>query len=328
MRWRIFGLIFSLCVTSSLVGQNVTHGVIMCWNVENFFDTYDDPNTADDEFTPFGEKRWGKKKFEAKRNQISKTIISVKDEYGSYPFVVGLVEVENSYVLNDLVTQTPLTKLGFKYIHRESVDPRGIECALLYREDYFSPKMVRNISVERVYVDRPIRDILYVKGVYSPLEDSIKKDTLHLLVNHWSSKLGGEKVSQPNRMASALRVVEVVDSILAISPTANVLVMGDFNDTPNSKPVSALEYSKGGLILLSKKFHKDRKGTIKYKGEWELIDHFAVSPNMEGWSMSIYSPKFLLEEDKQYLGVKPARTYSGPKYLRGVSDHLPIILTK
>lgn len=325
MRWWLFGLV----VLCSIISTNTAaQNVIMCWNVENYFDTYDNPNTADDEFTPFGEKHWGRQRFINKRNNISKTIISVKDEYGAYPFIVGMVEVENSYVLKELVSDTPLSKLGYNYIHRESVDPRGIECALLYREGDFSPILVKNVGVEKVYENKPIRDILYVKGVYYSKDVTIEGDTIHVLVNHWSSKLGGESVSEPNRMASALRVVEVVDSILTVAHDANVVVMGDFNDTPDSRPVSVLGYSKGGLKVLSESLFREKKGTIKYKGEWELIDHFAVSPNMYNWVMSIYSPDFLLEEDKQYLGVKPARTYNGPKYLGGVSDHLPIILSE
>lgn len=297
----------------------------MCWNVENYFDTYDNPDTADDEFTPVGEKFWSRKRFRTKRNAIAKTILSLKDSYGDYPFLVGLVEVENSYVLKELVTDTPLSKLGYKYIHRDSYDPRGIECALLYRDGSFRPLEVKNIEVERVYPDKPIRHILYTKGV-----ELTTGDTLHIFVNHWSSKLGGEKRSAPNRVASALEVVKMVDSISLANPATkpNIIIMGDMNDTYGSEPMNVLNLAKEELHILSAQLSQDQVGTIKYKGEWELIDHFVVSEPLSHYEMEIYRAEFLLEEDNKFLSDKPARTYSGPRYLGGVSDHLPIILHK
>lgn len=298
---------------------------VMCWNVENYFDTYDDPDTADDEFTPRGEKFWSKKRFLAKRNAISKTILSVRDAYGEYPFLVGLVEVENSYVLKELVTDTPLAKLDYQYIHRDSYDPRGIECALLYRETCFTPLEVRNIEVERVYYDKPLRHILYVKGL-----ERVSGDTLHIFVNHWSSKLGGEKHSAPNRLASALKVVRLADSIAVSNPEnqPNIIIMGDLNDICHSEPLNALKLAGVPLFVLSEGFDPQKEGTTKYKGEWELIDHFVVSESLSRYTMGIYTPEFLLQRDNQYISMKPYRTYSGPKYLGGVSDHLPIVLHK
>lgn len=298
---------------------------VMCWNVENYFDTYDDPDTADDEFTPLGDKFWSRRRFNSKRNAIAKTILSVRDSYGEYPFLVGMVEVENSYVLKELVTDTPLAKLDYKYIHRDSYDPRGIECALLYREGYFLPLEIRNIEVERVYPEKPIRHILYAKGV-----ELHSGDTLHIFVNHWSSKLRGEKRSAPNRMASALNVVKMADLISVSSPDSDpkIIIMGDLNDTYGSEPLEALKLAKVPLHILSGRFDLKKEGTLKYKGEWELIDHFVVSDPLAECKMEIYNPDFLLERDNQYLSKKPARTYSGPKYLGGVSDHLPIILYK
>lgn len=298
---------------------------VMCWNVENYFDTFDDPDTADDEFTPRGDRFWSKKRFQAKKNAIAKTILSVRDEYGDYPFLVGLVEVENSYVVKELATDTPLAKLGYKYIHRNSCDPRGIECALLYRQEFFRPLEIKNIEVERVYYDKPLRHILYTKGV-----ELTTGDTLHIFVNHWSSKLGGEKRSAPNRVASALALVKVVDSLYSAAPDPlpNVIIMGDLNDTFGSEPLNTLKFSDLPLHILSEGFDHGKEGTIKYQGEWELIDHFVVSEPLSEYEMTIYIPDFLLERDKVYLSSKPLRTYSGPKYLGGVSDHLPIILQK
>jgi predicted extracellular nuclease len=322
--YSTFAILFSILLSSGSFAQG-WDSPVMCWNVENYFDTYDDPDTADDEFTPRGDKFWSKKRFLAKRNAISKTILSIKDTYGEYPFLVGLVEVENSYVLKELVTDTPLAKLDYQYIHRDSYDPRGIECALLYREAHFTPLEVHNVEVERVYYDKPLRHILYVKGV-----ERGSGDTLHIFVNHWSSKLGGEKRSAPNRLASALKVVRMADSIAFSNPDKepNILIMGDLNDICHSEPLNALKLARTPLMILSEGFDPRKEGTTKYQGEWEFIDHFVVSEPLSRYAMDIYAPEFLLQKESKYLSKKPFRTYSGPKYLGGVSDHLPIILHK
>ncbi len=320
----VISLLLTLFLPICALAQ--TEGVVMSWNVENYFDTKDDKSTQDDEFTPLGAKHWSKTRFNNKRNAIAKTIVSVKEFYGDYPFVVGLVEVENRYVLNELVENTLLSKLGYGYIHRDSHDPRGIECALLYRKGVFIPVEVKNIEVEKVSYNKPLRHILYVKGVVAD-----GRDTLHFFVNHWSSKLGGERESEPHRMASSLKVVSFLDSLANTSSQGGVpkvIIMGDLNDTPYSKPVNALSLSSLPLKILSQDSLLTDKGSIKYKGEWELIDHVIVSQSLGEMMMDIYSPEFLLEEDKSYLSTKPFRSYSGPKYLGGVSDHLPVILYK
>ena len=295
----------------------------MFWNVENFFDTKNDPNTADDEFTPKGDNHWTWKKFEKKKNDIAKTIMLVADRYGELPALIGLAEVENMYVLQKLIRETPLARAGYKIIHDESPDNRGIDVALLYREDIFTPEKKRFMEV-----GFPTRELLYVKGTVKGL------DTLHVLVNHWPSKGGGEKETLPKRMAVSNKVKEVTDSILTENSRANILLMGDFNDVPTSEPIENLEnfanlahWAKGG------------KGTYKYKGEWEFIDQFLVSGNMLPptpenplkWmychrEMDIFMHEWLVTPDESYMGVKPNRTLVGPKYNGGVSDHLPIVL--
>ena len=295
----------------------------MFWNVENFFDTKNDPNTADDEFTPKGDNHWSWKKFEKKKNDIAKTIMLVADRYGELPALIGLAEVENMYVLQKLIKETPLARAGYGIIHDESPDNRGIDVALLYREDIFTPEKKRFMDV-----GFPTRELLYVKGTVKGL------DTLHVFVNHWPSQSGGEKESLPKRMAVSGKVKEVTDSILVENSRANILLMGDFNDIPTSEPVENLDnfanlacWAKGG------------EGTYKYKGDWELIDQFLVSENMLPpteenplkWiychrEMDIFMHEWLVAPDESYMGVKPNRTLVGPKYNGGVSDHLPIVL--
>lgn len=266
--------------------------VIMFWNVENFFDPFDDPLKNDDEFTASGLRHWSWSRFVRKRDAIAKTVLSVKDAYGSLPDLVGMAEVENRMVLRQLVEKSPLGELDYGFVHRESPDSRGIDVALLYRRSRFRPLHVDSIRLEGLKT----RDILLVEL------QTEQGDTLNVIVLHFPSKRGGARSSDSRRQYAELILRRCTDSLLARRPDARIVVMGDFNDGPSS-PSS---------------------GTIKFQGNWETIDRF-MWWNLEAENF-IYSPSFLLEEDKTYLGVKPRRTYIGPRYNGGVSDHLPVIL--
>jgi len=298
-------------VLAALLAAFGAEAQIFCWNLENFFDTRDDPATADEAFTPSGEYRWTRRKWEAKRNLISKTIIASSECFGGeMPALVGLCEVENRYVLESLANDTPLARLRYRILHRDSPDPRGIDVALLY-----DPARVRLLDFDFITIrEFATREILYAK-VALP-------DTLHVFVNHWPSKYSGAKASEVRRVAVAQALQRRVDSIYAAEPAAAVLLMGDFNDTPDSPSVQTL-CEKAGLIDLSPK----EGGTIKFKGKWETIDLLLASPAAAARiaPAEVFSPDFLLEEDKTFLGVKPRRTNVGPRYNGGASDHLPII---
>ena len=287
--------------------------LVMFWNVENYFDTYDNPTTSDEEFTPTGDNRWSWKRFEKKRDDIAKTFLLAADEYGELPGIIGLAEIENKFVLDQLIEETPLARAGYRYIHKDSPDSRGIDVALLYREEKFKP-----IHTTYIEASFPTRDVLYTKGVVEG------EDTIHIMVNHWPSKRGNESSSGKKREYVSLMVSRTVDSILQSSPDANILLMGDFNDTPFSAPLQNL----GQLTNLALKA-KGAEGTYKYQQEWSVIDQILVSENLvkhAGKRMEIFAPEALLTEDATYMGIKPKRTYSGPRYLGGVSDHLPVLL--
>ncbi len=345
-----------LCCTCgfSLPGDTLKIPV-MFWNVENFFDPFDDSLTRDEDFTPDGFKNWTWSKFLSKRNSIAKTIISVKDACGAYPAIVGLAEVENYLVLKQLTAETALARLDYGIVHRDSPDARGIDIALIYRREAFTPLQVRNFPVF-TGSGRPTRDILYVKGLlrgsihpdaYPPediSDNSLPQDTLELFVVHFPSKFGGAAATGPLRDAAAMRLLEVIDSTGTIPPKTvnqrNIIVMGDFNDSPESSSVRLL--TESGLVyagenLLERKKQKEQSadqripnlenhGTIKFDGRWELIDHFLVSPPLGDCPMSIYAPAMLLEPDEKYLGTKPFRSFYGPRWNAGPSDHLPILL--
>lgn len=300
---------------------------VMFWNVENYFDTYDNPSTNDDEFTPQGENHWTRKRFEKKRDDIAKTILLAADECGEFPALVGLCEVENSYVLEELTENTPLARAEYSFLHKDSPDSRGIDVALLYRGDIFTP-------LEEHYIASsfPTRDILYTKGVVNSL------DTIHIFVNHWPSKRGNGESSSMKRMLVSHTVRHVTDSILHKNTCANIILMGDFNDTWDTEPLENLSH----LVNLSR-WAEGSEGSYKYRESWSTIDQFLVSDNIirKGTSekkdftpqwiwcekaMKIFAPDHLLCEDDNYLGAKLKRTYTGPRYLGGISDHLPIIL--
>lgn len=291
--------------------------LVLFWNVENYFDPFDDPLTRDESFTPQGYYAWTWYRFIRKRNDLAKTIIAcgLKDD-GTWeaPTIVGLCEVENFFVLYQLVTDSPLAPLEYGIIHRDSPDPRGIDVALLYKKETFKPLQANYyLPVYEDGTPAATREVLYVKGVYD------KTDTLHFFVNHWPSKLGGT-AAKALRMNASRMVQEVVDSVLAVCPLARIVVMGDFNDSPTSAAVRMLEGER--LVNVS------AGDTYKFQGAWDCIDQFLVSPSIQESLeyVNVVRLPFLLESDPTYMGQKPRRTYLGPAYKGGVSDHLPISL--
>ena len=284
---------------------------IFCWNLENYFDPADDPVTADEAFTPGGEHHWTRRKYEAKRNLIAKTIIASAERFGGrMPAIVGLCEVENAKVLKALVEESPLAAQRYRSVHRESPDPRGIDVALLY-----DPARVRLLDFEFITIKEfATREILYAK-VALP-------DTLHVFVNHWPSKYSGAKASEARRQAVCTALLHKMDSLHRSDSAAAVLLMGDFNATPREPSVMRLT-TEGGLKNITPK----KGGTIRFKGKWEMIDQMLASPAaaQKIGPAEVFRPAFLLEDDKSFMGEKPRRTNVGPRYNAGASDHLPII---
>lgn len=307
------------------IGVALTALVFMFWNVENAFDTFDDPLKNDDEFTPGAVRHWTWSRFEAKRDGLAQTIVAAGEVWGELPALVGLAEVENRLVVSQLVRKTMLDELGYGYVHRESPDERGIDVALLYRKDVF-----RVIAVDSLRIpETKTRDILYVTlrempGLAGPekvLPRVGDDGLLHVFVVHLPSKRGGARSSDSRRAAALGVLQQAVDSLLTEDIDSHILVMGDFNDTD---PVVAGLAPPARDTLPAEGFVPP--GTLRYHGRWEQIDHFFLSPATGTAKMQIFAPSFLLEPDKAWLGVKPRRTYVGPRYHGGLSDHLPIVM--
>ena len=300
---------------------------VVFYNVENLFDCKNDTLTKDEEFLPEGLYGWTSGKFFNKLQTIGKVLLSA----GGWepPEIIGLAEVENQSVVSLLAARLPLSPFGYKVVHYESPDTRGIDVALLYRTDKFrvlySAPLTVSLSEETQF---HTRDILYVKGVV------LNKDTLHLFVNHWPSKLGGEKLSRPHRMAAARCLKRVVDSVMTNNPTARVLVMGDLNDVPSSPVVqSMLQNERFSVNLMATPLKKKDRGSYKFSGKWSVIDQIIVSSELlkkNGLHVKdgacIFAPSFLLVPDEVFGGEKPFRSFLGPRYTSGYSDHMPVFV--
>jgi predicted extracellular nuclease len=304
----------------------------MFFNTENYFDTFDDDKTLDEDFTPTGSYHWTWEKFTAKRNALSKIIIAVGE--GKMPSIVGLCEIENRFVLNQLVNETTLAKFSYRIVHRDSPDSRGIDVALLYNPSDFELLYQNFYAISQNF---KTREILYAKGIFGGV------DTLHVFVNHFPSKRGGAKTSEPRRIAAAVELKRLFDSVSNASKNANILIMGDFNDTPDSETITKSLQAKDNfekvnerdLYNLALPLMKKGEGTIKYQGVWEFIDLMFVSGNMLNGNsriscsqsdFKIFKASYLFEKDNAYVGNKPKRTFIGMKYNGGISDHLPVYI--
>lgn len=291
----------------------------MFWNVENFFDWRNDSTTVSDtEFSSRGERRWTWKRFQAKANAFAKALFWIEGETGRLPDIIGLEEVENAFVLRQLLQKTALRKLDYKYVHYDSPDHRGIDVALLYRSsrlDLLDSKPCHLFASDTVIATR---DILLCVFREKPQEERFA-----VLVNHHPSKYGGASESEPRRRIAVERLRFLVDSLATIG-IDHVVAGGDFNDSPDNPIFRLLEPA---LTPMHMDLYRRGLGTIKYDGKWDLIDHIYLSP---AWAhlarMRILRIPFLLTRDTVHSGEKPLRTYTGPRHTGGVSDHLPVLL--
>ncbi len=289
--------------------------MVMFWNLENFFDWVDEgKNDGESEFSSYGSRRWTRGRFYSKCDAIAKSVLWVGDEYGRMPDVIGVAEVENKGVLTKMLSATSLRKYGYSVIHYDSGDRRGIDVALLYRRSSVEP--VSSSVRTPVYEGKKMetRDILHAR---MRLADGSEVD---FIVNHHPSKFGGEEESRGRREAAMETLKEMCDSL----GKGNIVVMGDFNDTPDAETFSVMD---GILVNKGMVLHENGEGTIRYEGKWDLIDMFMIGEPLAGRTeMDICRIPFLMTWEKKHPGEKPLRTYSGPRYIGGVSDHCPIVL--
>lgn len=330
-------LFLSLSCTGSLPAQVLFR--VMSYNVENLFDTHDNPLKADDEYLPSGNRHWTQGRYYHKLQQIAR-VISAAGEWNT-PSVVGLCEVENDSVLLHLLHRTPLKQQHYRYCMTHGQDIRGINVALLYQRDQFGylghteypVRFTRNRH-------KQTRNLLHVWGKL------VTGAILDLFVCHFPSRYGGEKESEQDRFDAAITLRHICDSLHTIRKEARILIMGDFNDTPDDPSIREKLEAHPFVYpcppdgathlfnLFSDPCQLNHPGSHKYQGEWSQLDHLILTGNLltpdaslryKPKSARIFNPAFLLTPDKTWRGLRPRRSYYGFKYEAGYSDHLPII---
>jgi endonuclease/exonuclease/phosphatase family metal-dependent hydrolase len=300
---------------------------VLSYNVENLFDLHDDPDTDDNEFLPSGLRRWSPSRYNHKLRQIAGTL-SAAGEWDA-PALVGLCEVENDTVLVHLLSRTPLRSQAYRYCLTKGSDRRGINVALLYRRDKF--RYIGHSSVpvrfRKSAALHTTRDILHVWGEIG------SGDTLDVLVCHFPSKYVGEKETESLRMDAAHTLRRLCDSLALVRHHPLQIVMGDFNESPESKcAVTVSGDSSLNLFLAARPAFPP--GSQKYQGEWNQLDQIIIHRRMNTpeatmqfvpGSARTFAASFLLTDDKTWRGKRPLRTYHGYRYEAGYSDHLPVM---
>lgn len=336
-------LLFLIVILISLVssGQNNREFLlksIVFYNVENLFDTIDDPETADDPRTPLGKDKWSPERYSLKLDRIA-GVLSEFNVQGKpmIPDVVGLCEVENRKVLEDIITHPKLIQYNYGMVHHNSPDSRGIDVCLLYRKSSFQPisfqshrLLLFNEDEQREYT----RDQLVVSGL-------LDTENIYFIVNHWPSRSGGEEKTKSFRIAAARLSRHIVDSICRVEESPKFVIMGDFNDNPidhsikNVLNTSGSQYEKEhtGFFNPMEDLYKIGIGSLAYRDQWNLFDQIIISRNLISeekksysfWKAGVYMPDYLITLRGRFKGY-PYRTYAGGSYQGGYSDHLPVYL--
>ncbi|MCF8240300.1 MAG: hypothetical protein K9J16_02865 [Melioribacteraceae bacterium] len=306
---------------------------VASWNLENLFDTVDDPDKRDEEFTAAGTKEWTDEKFENKKDSIAKVIKWMND--GNGPDLLGIQEIEHEYIMADLLEEH-FPDRNYKLSYVESLDGRGIDNGLVYNADLFT--YIKTTPHEVKLSDGyPTRYILQTELIY------MDKDTLHVFVNHWPSRSGGQEKSEPNRIKAASVLRNVFEDLQNDYKDLNAIMIGDFNDDPTNKSIAGVleaaelkcdgtEEVPSEIYNLSySKFINENIGTYLYRGNWNMLDQIIVSKDMvdnekfsyECGSFEIVKPEFLVTPSGKYKGAT-IPTFGGRTYLSGFSDHFPV----
>lgn len=299
-------------------------GAIGFYNVENLFDTSDDPDIRDEEYLPNGDRKWTDERYKDKLSKLSKVLASMANGAD----ILGLSEVENKRVIEDLIATPQLRGHQYGIVHKNSPDRRGIDVALIYKKKKF--KVLNTNWVKYPEEGYFTRDILLCTGIYYG-------DTITIGVNHWPSRRSGAE----KRNQAGARLRQAVDSILSRNSQSKIILMGDFNDDPRNASVKKelrahgklSKMEEGDLFNASSETFKQGVGTLSYRGAWNLFDQIIVSQGMtkglgatfKPASFSIFGPDWMRQKSGQYAGT-PFRSFSFDKYIGGYSDHFPVYI--
>lgn len=338
-RTILFILSFLFCFNLALLAQDNKEkklGVysVAFYNLENLFDTEDDPEIRDEEFTPKGKNLWTPDKYQKKLRNMA-TVISklARENCPAGPAAIGVSEIENRKVLEDLVARKELADMNLDIIHYDSPDRRGVDVALLFNPKIF--QVTSSKAYPYILPDNPefkTRDVLLVSG-------QLAGDSFHILVNHWPSRYGS-KSSELREFAASINK-HIADSIYKDNPAAKIVIMGDLNDDPTDKSCRVVLKAKkkqkdvkpGGLFNPMWEFFDKGVGSLSYQGRWNLFDQIIISESLLGkdrselkfWKAEIFNRDFLIQKEGKYKGY-PMRTFSDGKFINGYSDHFPVLI--
>lgn len=333
-------LCFLLILSGNLQAQqNLKAGLIAFYNLENLFDTIDTPDVLDEEFTPTGPNKWTGQRYREKLSNMALAISRIGEDEGwkGGPAVLGVAEIENRQVLEDLVNHPLLIGSNYQIIHYDSPDLRGVDVALLYRPRFFrvtassSPELeLYNEKKERIYT----RDQLVVSGIFDG-------EPMHFIICHWPSRSSGEMTTRSRRNAAATLSRQLVDSLLNINPKAKIFVMGDLNDDPSDESLrkylkasaSPDKLKSGELFNTMYPLFKKGIGSLNYRDGLNLFDQIIITPSLLGDENSdyrfrrahVFNSAFLMQKDGQYKGY-PLRSFAGTVWQGGFSDHFPVYI--
>ena len=332
-------IVLSILFHSFFFGQNSNYSknnylTVVSYNVENLFDTIDNPNTLDEQFLPQSSKKWNTGRYKKKINDIARVISEIN--INELPEIVGLCEIENRTVLKDLVNSRFLKNGNYEIVHKDSPDKRGIDVALLYRKNEFRYIKHQIYPVKFDFdPETGTRDILYVKGKVN------NGEILHIFVNHWNSRREGIEQSEPKRIYTAKILRSKIDSLLAKDRKAKIIVLGDFNDAPENKSLQKILNARNNFRTKDSKelynlmFDKsiNGAGTYNYKGDWIMFDNIIVSQALlhskKGYIVSpdgamIFKKRWMMYDNIKTGQLTPSKTYGGTNYYGGISDHFPV----
>ena len=308
-------------------GKNSNAYTIAFYNLENLFDTKNDPKTLDDDFARGGKKQWNYSRYKRKLKNLGKVISRLGTKRSHHPpAIIGVVEVENQKVLTDLIATSSLKKHDYGFVQYDSPDERGIDVALLYKKNLFELLHSETFPLylkEKNGVIDLTRDILLVKG-------NLNGELIYVIVNHWPSRRSGEDTSEEKRIIAAKLVLTIVNKITLETENPKIIIMGDFNDDPSNKSVKKYLVNNSFYNPMQRLINSG-KGTLNYKKKWHLFDQIIFSKNFLNIETDKHSFKYAEVFDQQFLKEwsgkykgNPLRTYSGKRYLGGFSDHFPV----
>ena len=334
---RFLCVFIFILITFIIFSQKKQYKVAVAafYNCENFYDTVHNPTVNDVEFLPTGEKKYNSAVYFDKVKHLATVISQIGTDIDPDGIAfLGVAEIENDTVLNDLIHHPLLKNRNYKFVHYDSKDERGVDVAFIYNPEYFTvidskPLPVRLPSQSNI--SRFTRDVMFVRG-------NLDGEIVNIYVNHWPSRLGGEERSSPARVIASMVSKHHMDSILQMHPNEKFIIMGDLNDDPVSESVTQIlnakekisEVKKGGLYNPWIDMYKKGFGTLAYQDAWGLFDQIIISQawlpkNQDGfffYQSHIFNKDFIIETQGKYKGY-PMRTWDGNNYHGGYSDHFP-----